>query len=199
MIEGGKRRNVFYFSNHFFHRILLLMCAVAISVPVIYKSRSSRETSAPAAFSVLSSSHGYVRISGDVSHPGVYPFAVNKMTNTAIKMAVPSASSVNGTSQLDATSRLKNGMALNVAVRSDGSVLLTKSQMNTNERLVMGIPLDINIMNEADFDRVPGIGPIMARKIVEYRHNNGGSMAVTDLNFIEGIGGKKYKQLQKYF
>jgi competence protein ComEA len=74
-----------------------------------------------------------------------------------------------------------------------------KSQIAVNERLVMGIPLDINTMSEADFDKVPGIGPMLARRIVIYRQNNGGSMAVADLLSVEGIGDKKYFRLLKYF
>jgi hypothetical protein len=35
---------------------------------------------ATAAFSVMSSPHGYVRISDDVRHPGMYASGVSKLT-----------------------------------------------------------------------------------------------------------------------
>ena len=192
-------RSGLYRSPFFYHRVVLLICAIAISVPVFYKSRLSNETYTQAAFSVLSSSHGFVRISGDVRHAGIYPIGVNTMTKTAIKMAEPLSATLNGLSQVDADAYLVSGMALHVAVQPDGTLLLKKSQMNVNERLVMKVPLDINALSETDFDRVPGIGPLMAKRIVEYRHKNGGAMAVTDLLLIEGIGEKKYKYLLKYF
>lgn len=121
------------------------------------------------------------------------------MTVTAIKMADPLTSSLNTLPVVDAAAILGNGMALNLTVRADGTLLLTKSQMSTHERLIMEVPLDINAMSEADFDSLPGIGPVIARRIVAYRQNNGGTMTVMNLNEIEGIGEKKYKQLLKYF
>jgi competence protein ComEA len=54
-------------------------------------------------------------------------------------------------------------------------------------------------LNEADFDRLPGVGPALAKRIVEYRQNNGGILRVEDLLAIEGIGEKKYQQLHGYF
>jgi competence protein ComEA len=63
----------------------------------------------------------------------------------------------------------------------------------------MGIPLDIDSSSEADLDKVPGIGPALAKSIVQYRHNNGGHMSVQDLHLVEGVGEKKFKTLNKFF
>ncbi|MDA8428970.1 MAG: helix-hairpin-helix domain-containing protein [Geobacteraceae bacterium] len=99
----------------------------------------------------------------------------------------------------DAAAYMENGMEMHVTCLPDGTVQLSKKLMTTSERLVMGVPLDINAMSEADFDRVPGIGPTTAERIAEYRQSNGGRMKVSDLLFIEGIGEKKYNHLLKYF
>lgn len=197
--SGFHSRLAFFHAPIFFNRVILLICAMAISAPVMYKSRPGRVNSTTAAFSVPSSPHGYVRISGDVRHAGIYPLSVNMMTMAAIKMADPLSATMDGLAEADAAAYMDNGMALHVTVRPNGTLLLTKSQMAANERLVMGIPLDINTMSAADFDRVPGIGPIMAKRIVEYRQNNGGAMVVADLLSVEGIGEKKYKHLLEYF
>ena len=71
--------------------------------------------------------------------------------------------------------------------------------MPAAERLVMGIPLDINAMTETDLENVPGIGPALARRITIFRQNNGGRMSVQDLLFVEGIGEKKFETLRRYF
>lgn len=201
---GGERPEVhsrfaFFGSSSFLYRMLILLCVVALSIPVFYKGRPSREYSIPAAFSVMSSTQKYVRISGAVRHPGIYVTTVNAMTIAAIKMADPISPDVQGLSGFNAAEIVSNGMALHLAIQPDGAQMLTKSSMSTSERLVMGIPLDINTMSEADFDRVPGIGPLMAKRIVMYRQSNGGFMVVSDLQLIEGIGEKKYKQLALLF
>jgi competence protein ComEA len=193
------RSQCFYRSPHFYYRVLLLICAVAISFPLIYKSRPDREHSIRTAFAALSTSRGYVRIGGDVKYPGVYPIGVNTMTIAAIKMAEPLSASMGRFSEADVAAHVGSGTVLHVSVRPDGILLLTRSQMTASERLVMGIPLDINAMSEADFDKLPGIGPVMAKRISEYRQKNGGTMKVTDLLSIEGIGEKKYNNLLRYF
>jgi competence protein ComEA len=71
--------------------------------------------------------------------------------------------------------------------------------MPAAERLVMGIPLDINAMTETDLENVPGIGPALARRITIFRQNNGGRMSVQDLLFVEGIGEMKFETLRRYF
>jgi len=114
-------------------------------------------------------------------------------------MAEPILPAWAGSSGLDASAPLTTGMALHVTARPNGTLQVVISQMAVNERLVMGIPLDINSMSESDFDKVPGIGPMMARKIVAYRQKSGGKMTVADLLLIDGIGDKKYNHLLKYF
>ncbi len=51
-----------------------------------------------------------------------------------------------------------------------------------------GQPLDINQATEAEFVRLPGIGPAIARRIIAYREVHGRFVSVTDLRRVRGIG-----------
>lgn len=93
---------------------------------------------------------------------------------------------------------LLNGSAVSLSEQPDGSLLLAVDQMTVPEKMILGIPLDIGVMSEADFNCLPGIGPVLARRIVVWRHKNGGVLTVRDLAGIEGIGKMKYKILCKY-
>ncbi len=196
---GWRRLWSFINTSVFYHRIILLICAAVLSVAIMYKSRLGGEDSAKSAFSVQSSSYGYVRVAGDVRHAGIFPLSANTMTIDAIKMAVPLSGTLDGLSESDADEYVVNGLSLQVHAHPDGTLQLIKGRMTAAERLIMGIPLDINSMSAADFDKVPGIGPKLAQMIVLYRQNNGGRMAVADLVLIKGIGEKKYKHLLNYF
>jgi competence protein ComEA len=179
-------------------RVVMVICATLLFVPVAMKNRTSQETPAPAVFRALSSGRISVKVSGDVKHPGVYEVPANILTSNVIKMAIPVRSlkqPVNDHSALP----LLNGSAVSLAVEADGAFLLTSGQMTVPERLVLGIPLDISTMTEADFDRLPGIGPALARRIIEHRQKNGGILRVSDLQAIEGIGKSKYRTFQVYF
>jgi len=182
-----------------YRRLVIILLAVAVSLPVVLKGRRNPLPGVPAAFSVATSAGGYVRISGDVRHPGMYPCGVKVMTMDVILMAMP----LKPLSVLDppgvGSAPLRNGEALHVACTGAGRASVTRGTTPAAERIVMGIPLDINTMGESDLDKVPGIGPALARSIVQYRQNNGGSMSVRDLLSVEGVGEKKYSALIHYF
>jgi DNA uptake protein ComE-like DNA-binding protein len=94
---------------------------------------------------------------------------------------------------------VRSGEALQLQMHSDGRARVTRGTIPAAERIVMGIPLDINSMSETDLDKVPGIGPALAGRIVRYRQNNGGQMSVQELLLVEGVGEKKYAALRKFF
>ncbi len=49
-------------------------------------------------------------------------------------------------------------------------------------------PVDLNTATAAQFDTLPGIGPVMAARIVAWRQQNGEFKTVDDLNQVSGIG-----------
>ena len=56
-------------------------------------------------------------------------------------------------------------------------------------------PIDINSASEADFERLPGIGPSRAKAIVELREQIKGFHRVEDLMRVKGIGRKTFQKL----
>lgn len=56
----------------------------------------------------------------------------------------------------------------------------------------------INTAGAEDFARLPGIGPGLAARIVEYRIQNGNFLIKEDLKKVKGIGDKKYEQIKDY-
>lgn len=51
-------------------------------------------------------------------------------------------------------------------------------------------PLDLNVATAAELERVPGIGPIMARRIVRDRETKGRFARLEDLTRVKGVGKK---------
>lgn len=51
-------------------------------------------------------------------------------------------------------------------------------------------PLDINRATAAELEKLPGIGPALARRIVEWREIHGPFRSVEDLLQVPGIGPK---------
>ena len=57
-------------------------------------------------------------------------------------------------------------------------------------------PVNINRATVKELDRLPGIGPVIAQRIVDYRNLNGSFIAVEDLKKVSGIGGSKFEKIK---
>lgn len=58
-----------------------------------------------------------------------------------------------------------------------------------------GSLLDLNTATQADLETLPGIGPVIARAIVEAREARGSFQAVEDLLAVKGIGPARLSRL----
>lgn len=56
--------------------------------------------------------------------------------------------------------------------------------------------LDLNRATEQDFDALPGIGPKLAERIMEYRQSVGAFHALDELRDVKGIGKKKFERIR---
>lgn len=183
--------------NLLYRRLIVILLAVAVTVPLLMKSRESSIKAASTAFPFLDD-RIYVCVGGDVAHPGVYSVSVNKMTIDAIQLAepfgTPKAYFPPGVERL----QLRNGTDIKITISYGNIAKISVGSIPTAHRIILGIPLDINTMSAEDLDRIPGIGPVLAKRIIGFRQFNGGSMTAQELLAIEGIGEKKYKYLKKF-
>ncbi len=58
--------------------------------------------------------------------------------------------------------------------------------------------IDINRASAEDFEKLPGIGPGLASRIVAYRQKHGPFRRVEDLLAVRGIGPKKWRGIRPY-
>lgn len=58
--------------------------------------------------------------------------------------------------------------------------------------------LDINKGTKEEFETLPGIGPVLARRIIERRESQGPFADVEDLKAIDGIGETKFAHLRSH-
>ena len=57
-------------------------------------------------------------------------------------------------------------------------------------------PVHLNSATLADLDALPGVGPVTAQKILDYRQQHGAFGSVDELDAIPGIGPKRMDQLR---
>jgi competence protein ComEA len=67
-----------------------------------------------------------------------------------------------------------------------------------SHKLQPGQTLDINTATEAELAQLPGVGPGLARRIVEYREANGPFATTDDLQNVSGVGPSKFAKMESY-
>ncbi|NES29081.1 ComEA family DNA-binding protein [Micromonospora terminaliae] len=59
-----------------------------------------------------------------------------------------------------------------------------------------GGPVNLNTATLAQLDALPGVGPVLAQRILDHRDQHGGFRSVSDLRQVDGIGDARYEQLK---
>ncbi|BFU46409.1 helix-hairpin-helix domain-containing protein [Krasilnikovia sp. MM14-A1004] len=57
-------------------------------------------------------------------------------------------------------------------------------------------PVNLNTATLSELDSLPGVGPVLAQRILDARQARGGFTAVSDLRQVDGIGESRYEQLK---
>ncbi|WP_190413248.1 ComEA family DNA-binding protein [Streptomyces venezuelae] len=59
-----------------------------------------------------------------------------------------------------------------------------------------GVPLSLNTATVEQLDTLPGVGPVLARHIVDHRTERGGFRSVGELREVNGIGERRFADLR---
>lgn len=131
-----------------------------------------------------------VDVAGAVNNPGVYSLPAQSRVIDALRAA---GNSVPGSdlSDLNLARVVKDGeqIYVNPTVRSANGKKIIK-------KVIARGPININRASTREFDSLVGIGPVIAKRIVEYRRVNGPFMAIEDLKKVSGIGSAKFEEFK---
>ncbi len=173
--------------------------------PTVELVGSSSSESAPEEGDLL------VHVTGAVEKPGLYKLPPGSRVNDAIERA--GASPEADLSGLNLAARLKDEHKLivpSLAPQTDpnetmplaaGSVAVTaplpagKSPQQTVAKT--NGKVNINTAEISELDSLPGIGPALAERIIQYRQANGPFQSPQDLMNVSGIGEKKFADLEQ--
>ena len=84
---------------------------------------------------------------------------------------------------------------------SESSGQITVATNSANDLIAKAnekIMVNINTANEAELQRIPGIGETISSRIVDYRKQNGKYKTVEDIQNVSGIGTSKFEKIKQY-
>lgn len=179
-------------------RFAYFIFALAAAILLFAKGHGLPDKGGPVAFLHQRPDKIRVMVRGEVDFPGVYGFFDTPDVGSVMKMAVPSRGIISHDHRL-MERKLADGALLDVAVVKGQSLVITTKKMGARERVTLGILLDINSMDAADWEYLPGVGPELAKRIVENRQKYGDYRSLEELQRIPGIGDRKVRMLRRYF
>lgn len=143
-----------------------------------------------------------IHIAGAVNHPGVYQLPSGKRVIDALKMAGGETEKAN----LDAVNLaapLYDGQKIIIPfipenvesglIKSDGQFIVSQDYSNLNNSSL----LNINNATSRQLEELPGIGSVLAERIIEYRESNGVFRNIEEIKDVPGIGEKKFEAIKE--
>ena len=78
-------------------------------------------------------------------------------------------------------------------LENDDNLNNTTDKSSTNKSKV-----NINTAPQTELETLPGIGPSIALKIINYRNENGKFSSIDEIKNVSGIGDSKFENIKKY-
>ena len=172
----------------------VVLLAAAVAGYAVWRSRPVAEpapalaavevsTTAPAGDTEL-----VVSVAGQVVHPGLVRLQAGARVADAVQAAGGPAPGTDLTG-VNLARRLTDGEHVVVGPAAPGE---PAGESPSGQ----GARVDLNTATLAELDALPGIGPVTARRILDWRSAHGRFASVDQLREVDGIGEARFAQLR---
>ena len=148
-----------------------------------------------------------VHVTGEVNNPDVYKLEKGMRVDDAIQLA-GGATEQADLQQLNLAARVMDGQKIYVPAKlstSQSPQVMTESQQPyvpknpPQTQVVHSNPpgkINLNTATAEELESLPNIGPVMAKRIIEYRNIHGSFYNIEEIKEVRGIGEKTYEKIK---
>lgn len=141
-----------------------------------------------------------VHVAGAVAKPGVYTLPVGSRIVDAVQMAGPEKDA--DVNRINLAKKLSDQEMIVVpGPQGEGGGPAIQTPVSGNSISPLGSSpigglVNINTADQAQLETLPGIGPVKAQAILQYREEKGSFSAVEDIQNVSGIGPATFEKLK---
>lgn len=171
-------------------RAVVALAFLAIGIAGFLFMASRGEAVEPPAIKVIESVPSkmlLVHVAGEVKKPGVYPVIDGSRVVDAISAAGGAKKGVD-LSQINLARKVVDGEQIYLGEKRE------KKSGGAGKNFTGTVY--VNRASVAQFDSLSGIGPVLAKRIVDYRSANGPFVDIADLQKVPGIGEKTFERIK---
>jgi competence protein ComEA len=129
-----------------------------------------------------------VNVAGWVRHPGVFEFHQGDRVIDALKAAGGPKKGA-ALESLNLAALLTDAQQVLVPKKGEGGVVVPGvSSPGSTSTGVPGAKINVNTATEPELETLPGVGPVLAERIIDYRTDHGPFATVDALDDVSGIG-----------
>ncbi|MEN6371681.1 MAG: helix-hairpin-helix domain-containing protein [Armatimonadota bacterium] len=150
-----------------------------------------------------------VHVAGCVKKPSVYRLSPDSRVIDAIHMAggptsdarldaINLAAKVQDGTQILVPSKSPAAPAVGQPIDNSRAAALAPPPSRASGSTSGAVMVNINTAGLAELDQLPGVGPVTAQKIIDYRNQVGRFSTIEQLENVKGIGPKKLEQMRPY-
>lgn len=184
--EWGRRAELWWAQRAPATQGLLLLVGAALAGSLVLSWRAAPDAAPPQP--AVSAEPVLVHVAGEVARPGLYRLAAGSRVADALS-AAGGATADAALAGLNLARILEDGEQLVVPGPGAAATASSAPGVRADGKV------DLNRAGQAELDALPGIGPVLAARIVAYRETHGGFRSVRDLRRVQGIGEKLYRSL----
>jgi len=204
---------MFNLSNQEKITIILLLILIIVGVGIVlYKNINSEDNFTINRASDISENNPAIQkevppliihITGAVKNPGVYQLKSTDRVVDAVKIAGGETEEAN-LDLINLAALLKDGQKIIVPskIYNENGEEINKNIDNNTEVMYSSSSgsisgkININTDNATMLQTLPGIGPVLSERIIEYRNQNGLFGIIDDIKDVSGIAEKKFEGIK---
>lgn len=133
-----------------------------------------------------------IDMGGEVVKPGIYKLKKGSRVNDVLVKA----GDLTAGADRDWVEKSLN----RARVLQDGEKIYIPSQLKSlssyKVESLSSKMVNINLAGAGELDKLSGVGPAIAQRIIDYREKNGGFKSVEEIKLVSGIGDKMFEKIK---